>query len=193
MNNPIVVTQALRDLKASNPVADALFTDWALRQRARANVTMHGLEQRMKADGFAFDKQEYGKVLKFLAGLGLGRLDTDHKGRVRALKDVKTTLQSIGLAACGEKGAVVPFRQRNRFVKLVPKAAAPAEGTPVPATPKPQIQPVPMRRRRPKVVGRILNSAPIGLQVTLNGKMVSFQLPKGLTGDQIAELVSKFQ
>lgn len=94
-----VITK-LREEAKKNPVANAFFLNCAMRRRSRSTVTLHSLLQKMKNEGFNFTSKQYEEVIKLLASLEIGKLDTDYKGRVRGLKDIGITLQSLGKAAC---------------------------------------------------------------------------------------------
>lgn len=179
-NSNMSQSQIIESLKLAaqkDKATDAVLHVFAMRERARAQVTMSALEQKMRAERFSFDRQDYVRVLKLLAELGLGRLDTDTRGRVRALKDIKTSLQSIGAAACGQSTKLDRFKMRNKFSKITAgvvkeKLAAPVE--------------VPAPQKEAGVTA-------IGLTVSINGKMMTVSVPKDLTAQEIALLVGRFQ
>ncbi len=121
MTNQNNVVELLREKASTDPVSSAVLHMWALRKRARHEVTLDGLAARMKAEGFIHDKRQYEPILKFIANLGLGRLQVDAKGHVIALKEIKTTLQSIGRAACDVRAAddaLKIYRKKTRFRNL---------------------------------------------------------------------------
>lgn len=119
---PKDISVALRAEAIRNPVFGAVATLFAMRQRARQQVTIAALSASMKKNGFLFERQDYEKVLSFLASLGLGTLYRSSKGRIRALKDVRVSLQSIGKAAHTGDVKLAPFKPQNRFTK-VPQVA----------------------------------------------------------------------
>lgn len=122
MMNYNQIVESLRTEAKSNKVADCVFTVFTDRKRTRNVLTVNGLYQRMKAKNFDFSMHEYGEVLKFLSSLGLGTLELSKKGRVRALKDIKFTLQSIGQNALnGENGFEVASR-KTHYSKMPMKA-----------------------------------------------------------------------
>lgn len=172
MNQVEVITK-LKDRASKDPAANAVFHVWAFRERARNQVTLNSLEQTMKAEGFTFDTRQYSSLLEYMASLGIGKVDRDFKGRLRALKEVKTTLQSIGQAAVGQKLNLELIKQRNKFVELEAKT----EGL---------IAAVEM-------VKDLKVQFPVSLTVVVEGKPVNFRLPPNLTSEEIARLVKMFQ
>lgn len=158
----------------NNPTTDAVLHVWALRRRARQTVTLGALKQRMKAEGFNYDSAKYAEVLSLMAKLGFGRLVTDPKGRVRALTDVKVTLQSIGAAVCGSGQRLSDYKRRNRFRNL-------------PATPVASEPPKALPTIRP------LTAPQVSLSINLNGKLVNIQVPSNMSAEEVAALVCRFQ
>lgn len=162
--------------------ADSAFKDTCImfgsRERARNQVTVAALQTRMERHGFHYSKEKYASILKRMADLGLGRLETDSKGQVKALKNIETTLQSIGKAACGEASNLANWRKRNRFRSL-PSGRTPA---PVPkkAAPAPKLTMVPRLEK-------------IDLVMKLNDKPVRLEVSNDLTAEEIAAIISKFQ
>lgn len=105
MKTEQVVQAIVKEMK-ENPAADAVMHSWALRKRARSTVTLGALHKRMQAEGFQFEYEEYKRILKLLAHSGIGKLELDSKGEPVALKEIRTTLQSIGKAACEGKSVL---------------------------------------------------------------------------------------
>lgn len=123
------VIEQMRIKAATVPHFNAVFHLFAARERARAQVTLSTLRLSMAQEGFKFTDEQYSEVLQFLASLGIGRLDMDSKNRVRALKDIKVTLQSVGQAAVGKQASLAKFSVANSYTDLPKqeiKAAAPA-------------------------------------------------------------------
>lgn len=147
MINEKEVIKTLQDKRSQDPVMDAVLHTFASRQRARNIVTLAALYQRMKEEGFKYDEAEYARVLKMLGELGLGKVDFDSKGRIRSLKDIKVTLQSIGLAAVGQSTTMDQAHRRNRFQKIPIVEAAPVAPKvvlePANYAPKERVQPRP--------------------------------------------------
>jgi hypothetical protein len=154
--------------EAKNPVANDLFHAWALRKRARHSVALPALVQRMHREGFAHPKEAYVPVLKTLASMGFGKLDVDPKGRIRGLKEVQTTLQSIGKAALGQS-SLNSFHKRNRFKKLEES--------------KTRLE---ISKKRPL-------AKKASLTVYVNGKPVSILLPDTFTAEDVVNLINKFR
>jgi hypothetical protein len=177
MNKQMIIESLQKKAKENKVFYDFLHV-CSVRDRARCVVTLSGLSQRMKKEGYAYPDTEYAPVLKFLADLGLGRLEKNGYGRVKALRDVKMTLQSIGEAGIGKSKTLKAFKQRNKFMKLF---EGPSE---VVAKPKQE-----ERRQIPTQV--ILPQAK--LIVSINGKPVTIQVPSNLTEQEIAALIGRFQ
>lgn len=160
-----MIIEKLKEEVTKNPAANAVLHVFALRKRTAQSVTIARLTQSMKNEGFIYTRGDYESVLKTLADLGVGKLDIDSKGRIRSLRDIKLTLQSIGGAACGAKPNLAGFRQRARYGKLQ-----------VPTT----------TVSKPKVIE-------VGLDLLINGKLIKIQIPKEFSPEEIAGLISSFQ
>jgi hypothetical protein len=118
--------EKLKQAKQIDPALDALLHSFAARERSRSYLNLPILAKRMKTEGFNYSSEEYAKSLKTLADLGFGVLDIARGGKIRGLKEIKVTLQSLGQSALS--GQVLPLtspKRRNRFLKLVHKPEAP--------------------------------------------------------------------
>jgi hypothetical protein len=105
-----------------NPASNAVLHAFAVRKRTRATIMLASLYNAMKKEGFNYPRSEYIPVIKSLAKAGVGSLILDKKGKVRGLKDIKVTLQSLGAAVANTPGVELrPFKERNRFLKIAPK------------------------------------------------------------------------
>lgn len=177
-----------RELKESNLVSrlkqalgesralDATLHMFAARERARADVTIGSLAQRMKREGFNFNTNEYDQVLRFLAELGFGTLEYDKRGKVKALREISVSLQSIGRVALGQDKKLLKFNPRNKFEHL--------DGGSVP-------NPI-----KDSDLDKVWNTAPvIGTKFTLsfhiNDKVINLDIPDTLTSTELSALVSK--
>lgn len=187
MINEKEVIQTLKTETAKDSALNAVLHMFATRERARDQVTIQALENRMKEEGFAYEHAEYVRILRLLAKLGLGRLDTDPSGKVRALKDVKVTLQSIGLAACGSGATIQTLHRRNRFqrIPIVESAPITAKSPEITLEPanyghKPRIQPRPAPGEEWMVLCVKLST----------GEMFKTYMPKNITKDD-AWLIGK--
>lgn len=149
-----------------NAAAHAVFESWANRERARDQVTVHSLAQKMRKEGHHFSSVEYSDLLRKLSKAGVGRLETSRTGRVKALKDIKLTLQSLGRAAVGMSSRLDRFTKQRQYSELV--AAA-------------------------KEIKEHSIEFPVSLTVVINGKPVNFRVPSNLSPDEIATLVKRFQ
>lgn len=115
------IPERLSALASQNKAFNAIAHIWSLRERARSQVTVHTLMTTLKIEGFDYQKSEVVEVLKTLANMKIGRLELNSKGETIALKDVKYTLQSIGLASVSKK-PLSPHTPKTVFTKLpIPK------------------------------------------------------------------------
>lgn len=167
----VQIVEVIRKEAKENKLADAVFHMWAVRDRARGTVTVGGLEQRMKAEGFNFDRADYAKFLRFLSGLNFGKLD-ESSGKVRGLKEVKIKLQSIGQAAIGSKNTLDGWRARNRYKHLHTVADA---------------KEVPTPRAAPA------SQSIVFLAIHLKDKLVSIPIPSDMEDAEVAALVHRLR
>lgn len=173
--------EALKHEATTNTTSNAVLHMWALRERARHEVTIHGLSCRMKKEGFTHDKKDYEPLLRRMADLGVGKLKVDGKGRIVALVEVKTTLQSIGKAVCGNQfKALEPYKSKNRYVS-VPK-------------------PVPNNIEKLYPAQKVLVSTPtsvsqepLRLTFTLNTHPVTVSIPSDLSNDDVSQLIGRLR
>jgi hypothetical protein len=167
--NEVNTVIKLKKAAHTNGVFEAVLRMFAKRQRARADVTIGALAQRMKKEGHNFEPKDYEPVLKCLADLGFGRLECDKNGRIKALREVKTSLQSIGLVATSNATKLEHFNQRNKFESLVAKE---------------------------ETINRIWDSAPsvgarLNIAFSINDKVVNMEVPRSLTLDEVNALITK--
>lgn len=183
---PSKTVLALREEAAKNPVFNAVAHIFAIRRRARQQVTIQRLQVAMTQEGFTFTRNQYENVIKFLASQNLGTLERNHKGRIRALKNIKVTLQSIGLAAIARKNTFDKFSVPNRFIKLPVLKTDSTEmeaATVQPKPPKspPPFTPTPENRARQYEAGMV---------VTVDGEEIRFELPKKVTMEQFFKILA---
>lgn len=179
--NQIDMVEALKKAAKASPPFDAVMHVFALRERARFNVTIDSLYETMKREGFLYDKgSELTPVLKTLANLGFGRLDLGSNGRVRALTDLRYSLQSMGQAACGGASSISAYRQRRRFKTL--------QKTPEAIKPLAQVHP--LRRASDRVMANP-GASRLVLTVLIGDKPINVEMPKALSPQEIATLVTR--
>lgn len=165
--------QRLREEAKKNPVASAVFHSFAMRQRARVDINLNTLVSKMQHEGFKFEKGDYIPVIKLLAELGFGTLKTGYNGRVLGLSDIRTTLQSIGKAACGDEAELEGFKPRNKFASLpVVRQAARTEV---------------VVNKEPELV------KPLTVSMTIKGKPITLSLPPDLEPQEIAAIIAGVQ
>src|ERR1700722_8921493 len=112
-----MIPERLQAEAQKNECFAAICTVFALRERTRSQVTVQSLMATMEKEGFKFSREQYEKCLVFLATLHIGKLDHDMKGRVRGLKNINITLQSIGLASVG-KQVLKRYSPKKPFTRL---------------------------------------------------------------------------
>lgn len=160
---------ALREEAAKSPVFNSVCLVFSMRERTRQQITIPSLMVTMDKEKFSFSKEELGKVLRFLSSLGIGTLEYDRGGKVQALKNIKVTLQSIGLAALAKKEGLDKFHAQPQFQSLVANTASKA----APATKTVQL-PTPGTTDN-------TNRFPASLTVKIEGKPVVFDIPHGIS------------
>ncbi len=164
--------ERLREEAKKNSAANAVFHIFALRQRTRGIITIHSLTQKMKKEGFEYGRQEYVNLLKLLAELGFGKLE-EKRGRIKALRDITVTLQSLGEAVLNKNSSTRGFNKRNKFTAL--------PGLKTNLAPKPM--PV--------------EAAPTEVSVTfdirMNDKVIATLVPKDLTDEEMTTLVKRLR
>ena len=166
-------TQIIENLKKEakdNPVANAVFHAWAVRERTRHHITLEALTAKMHKEGYPFKPAEYAALLDRLAKLGFGKLEYSN-GRVKALSGVKTTLQSIGAAALGERFQLEDKAQKHRFHALATRSEA------------------------FKVVRQEVEKKPVEVKlvVDIGGKPIEIPIPTDMRSDDIAKLIAKLR
>lgn len=91
----------LRAEVKTNPAAESVFHVLATRNRSRSSLTLGALNQRMKAEGFKHDREDYRKIIAWMAKLGFGQVMLNKRGRPAGLKDISVNLVALGKLACG--------------------------------------------------------------------------------------------
>lgn len=197
MNQMQVIETLKRETPNNKTLSDTMLS-FASRDRARHAVTLTGLMNRMKNEGFEHARDEYARVLQLLAHLGIGKLDVDPKGQIRALKDVRTTLQSIGEAALNEDGKLELAKRRNRFGRIdvtqIPMPAAPMPVLIV--TPKPVAQapaPRPIEATKPPkapVFAETRSAEPLMVLAMLlkSGNLFKIQIPREFSNEDAVNI-----
>lgn len=160
----------LRQEAEKNKVFNSVCHVFAMRERTRQQVTIQSLQITMEKEKFTFTKPQLEGVLKFMATLGIGTLEYDRHGSVRALKNIRVTLQSIGLAALSRKESLDKFQAAPVFKSLVidmekPKVAAAAP-----------------------LIGDQRFTA--SLSVNIYGKTLIFELPKGVSMQELSNILA---
>lgn len=117
MNN-VKAIEVLKQAANKSQAIDAMMHDFALRERARSQVTLRAFYNRMKKAGFKHSSQDYAEGLKILAECGFGELRYNKRANVVGLFGVRTTLQSIGQAVIGKKRELKNYAPRNKYSPL---------------------------------------------------------------------------
>lgn len=165
------IVDSLKKEATVNPVANAVFHVFATRERARSVLTLQALQRRMKREQFTYPVSKYAELLKLMSSLGLGKLDIDPKGRIRSLKEIKASLQSIGMAACTDSKELKSNKQRARFITM---PVRPPKQSPIQA------------------VAEYIKKD-IGVVAYINGKALTFQIPKELDPKDVMDLIQLFR
>lgn len=191
------ILTAIRSRAASSPVFNAMCHVFALRQRTRQQITLANLMWVMKKEDFKYVDTQYIVELQFMAAAGLGKLYIDSKGRVRALKGIQVTLQSIGIAAILKKDTLEPFHPTNRFKSLKMEPGRLFEPTSAKLdfngfrqpliTPKSPVKPV-SKESKPVAVPESFQAT---LTLTIDGKAVTYDLIPGLSVLDLLALLTK--
>lgn len=165
------IVAKLQEEAKRNEVFSAICYVFALRHRARQQVTVGTLRLKMAQEGYNFSKTQCQQVLRFLSSLGIGYLEFDQATKeLVALKNIKLTLQSIGLAAIGNTGNLVRFNPLTEFLELPVKTAV----QPAPAPPKP----------------KVTDAFDAALTVNVEGRLMTFDISNGLSAKELIKLIS---
>lgn len=168
IKNPKEISLRLREEANKNKVFHSICGIFALRERTRRQISIVNLIMVTRKEGFEFTRVQLEDVLKFLASLGIGRLDYAKKNRLRALKDIRVTLQSIGLAALAKQETLTKFNIPTEFMSLE----------------KPVIESKGIKEETMKVT----------LLVELNpGHQVAFELPYSVSSRDVILLLSNLK
>ncbi len=170
------VIETLKSEASTNPAFNAVCHVFALRERARHQVTVQALHYRMLKEGFNYPKPKYEEIIKILGSLGFGQVKYNKRAEVIGLYEVKSTLQSIGKAALGGDSKLKSYKQRHKFTDL------PLQSKKV--TTKPES--VTTKSQPP---GRVY---PVSLTVMINKKPVNFRIPTNISESEIKDLVETF-
>lgn len=180
--SPKSMIEKLRAEVKVNPVLSAICHIFAVRERARQQVTIPALKQTMMKEGFDFKIADYEKALRFLANIGIGTLELDHNGKAKAIKGIRYTLQSLGAAAINEnEKAPKRFAPRNQYADVPqPEQSVPR---PPPFAPPRVVQEEPMPRITPTKVSSV------ALTATINNMPVVFVIADEMEPSQLGQLL----
>lgn len=119
MNKDLV--KAIQLKSANDEVFKHVCELFAQRQRARTRVTVKTIQRVLAQQGKTYSKEQVSNCFRYLASLSVGKIDNGMNGKLRSLKDIQYSLQSIGLAG---QGSVAPLQQtklRKHYTNLEPK------------------------------------------------------------------------
>ncbi len=167
------VIETLQQEAKDNPVANAVFHAWAVRERTRHNVTVEALTATMHKEKYNFTPSQIVPVLDKLSKLGFGKLETVN-GKVKALSGVTTTLQSIGAAALGEEMKLKSKAQKHRFHAMAARSET-------------------LRVIKEDV--RIANALKptIKVVIEIEGRPIEIPIPADMRSDDITALIKKLR
>lgn len=169
------IVNALVKEAESSSVANSVFHVLALRKRARSSISLISLMNKMRQEGFNYRKDDYLPIFRLLAKLGLGELNTGPRGGIKGIKNIKYTLQSIGAIACKQGNTAEDYKPRNKFAEIQWN--------------KPKV--IKELNKAKEVVKHKSNS--LNLELDLNGTLIHIPVPRGLTTNQIAQLVDRLK
>lgn len=107
--------EACKQAAKTNQAINDMFHDFALRERARGQITVRAFYNRMKKQGFEHNSLDYAEGLKLLAECGFGELRRGKKGSVIGLFGVKTALQSLGQVVVGKRRELKNYAPRAKY------------------------------------------------------------------------------
>lgn len=107
--------ETLRNMASKSSAANDLFHSFATRQRARGQLTVRGIQLRMKKEGFNHKNAEYADILKGMADCGIGKLKRNSRGTVYALTNITIQLQSLGKSIIERKVMLKNNAPRHRY------------------------------------------------------------------------------
>lgn len=173
-NSFVGIVEKLRTEAAHKPVFAAVAQMLSTRQRARGRVTLGALITTMTKTDHNFTREEYKSALSFLSRVGIGQLDYDIHGKMRSLKSIRFTLQSIGEAALGRTEKLEMFGVRPYVTadgKSAPKAPVAA----------------------PKKLDEVLKEKTVEmvLRVNIDGTHMDFALPRKITPQEFSSFLKK--
>lgn len=166
---------ALRAKAAHNTVFRDMCKVFASRQRARQQVTVGALAASMRRAGYDYPNEEYKDILKFLAAQGIGHIDMSPRGKLRALKGIRVTLQSIGHAVVSNKEQLKTYHTRAKFVK-------------VPNVPQTIVE----RRNQERRASTPATNAvcKVTFTIVIEGKPIVFEIPAGIKKEELGEFIA---
>lgn len=170
------VIQKLQEKTAEDPKFSAFAHVMAFRKRDRYCLSARGVWLKMRREGFKYKESEFIPVLEFLAGLGLGKAETDHKGNVVSLRNLRMPIPLLGAAACGQE---IDLDKIERPLPVEAIAKQPPKVVPMKKIVNTGAKAPPVR------------SKPLQLTVTLyiNQKPIPIPVPPTLTGEEQFRLI----
>lgn len=186
------IIAALREQAKENQAFNAMCHIFALRERTRQQITLNNLALSMSKEGFIFTKDQYARCLIFFASLGIGKLDYDINGNLRALKNIKLTLQSIGLAAVSKKENLDNFKPQAKFTKLpVPSVVLKQKKTTEVVPSSPPSSPLPLLSSNTTTTVATQPTYEASVTVLIDGKPIVFPLPDKISPKELGEILSQ--
>lgn len=173
------VIEALREQAATDPVLNDVMHVLADYQRARHQITLAGLMQRMKKEGFEHRREEIANRLNTMGKAGLGRIEFDRNGNAKVLKDLTVKRQSLANAVIEKGHNVDLFKKRKKYMDIPVEKAVQTSPTPAP-TVKQEEEPKPQTEA-------------LELSIIINGKRVNIQVPKELSAMEVSTLIARLR
>lgn len=158
---------------------------FSMRERARQQVTIESLMARMKSEGFVFSKKDYQEVLKKLSKFGFGTLAYDASNEISALKNINITLQSIGDAVLKQGAQLKTWKPAVDFKPLTTDKPHAISKAPIK-----KAADVPIKAWKAPETKAEPTKYEATVMVKINGKTLNFDLPYGITPNQLTQLLA---
>ncbi len=150
-----------------NEALNAMCHVFAVRKRSRSTIKIPSLMQKMRKEGFNYDRDSYEKALVSLDKAKVGELVLNKNKRISGLKNIRHTLQSLGQAVCEDKSLDVKIQKQDKVHQLPVSYVAPVEES--------------------------KSTEEIGLLLHIDGKTITLDLPRGLSGRDIGTIIDRLR
>lgn len=176
------IVKQLQQRASTEPAFKAVCERFSKRQRARGRVTLRSLYQVMVRDKYQYSKREYEAVLRQLAAMGVGTVENNSRGNLKALGSITMSLQSIGQAALGT-AELKPVKFRKPYKRKIIRDPGPSyRKFPNPPYPTSVFNTPPVTNTGHLVV----------MHMTIDGMPLRLPLPRPISREELAALIASF-